>query len=123
MKVQIGELERVDYGDEDIVAWRVELTLTAPSLHELDQDQRRLERFAEARLQVVLAEGAEDFDPGERSIFFTIAPRTLDLRQELQEFIASLVAPTPPEPDYPLSSPFDLFGAGATEVEDQRLGL
>jgi hypothetical protein len=30
-------------------------------------------------------EGAEEFDPGERVIFFSLVPRTLDLRRELDE--------------------------------------
>jgi hypothetical protein len=115
MDVEIGELERIDYGQEDVEAWHVELVIKGGTHQERGKEQRRLEGIAEARLQVVLAEGAEEFDSGERSVFFTIAPRTLDLKRELEEFIAALAAPSPPEPDYPISSPFHLFGAQKAE--------
>jgi hypothetical protein len=122
MKIEIGELERIEVEADDVEMWHVELILTGSSGPELDQLQRRIRRLAEARLQVVLFNGAADFDPDERSLYFTIAPRTLDLRQEIEEFIGSLTAPQLDEPDYPLSSPFRLFGGGERAL-DGGLGL
>jgi hypothetical protein len=122
MDVRIGELERVDVGEEDVELWHAELIVLGDSQTELNRAQGRLERLAEARFQVVAVEGAEEFDPGERVVFFSLAPRTLDLRQELEEFIAVITAPVLEPSEYPLTSPFDLFGADPA-IRDNSLGL
>lgn len=122
MEVRIGELERVEVGEQDVELWHAELIVLGDSKAELNRAQRRLERLAEARLQVVALEGAEEFDPGERVVFFSLAPRTHDLRQELEEFIAAIAAPVLEPSDYPLTSPFGLFGADPA-IRENRLGL
>jgi hypothetical protein len=122
MEVRLEELERVDVGEEDVELWYAELIVFGASKVELDRAQRQLERLAQARLQVLAVEGAEEFDPGERVIFFSLVPRTLDLRQEIEEFISAIAAPALEPADYPLTSPFGLFGSDPT-VDDNGFGL
>jgi hypothetical protein len=109
MRATVGELERIEVEEDDVEMWFVEIVLEADSAAQLDRDQETLERLADRHLQVVLAHGSEEFDLEQRSVFFTVAPRTLDLRLELEAFLGSILPPLD-EPGYPLSSPFDLFG-------------